>query len=190
MSDARYAYHEAGHAVAAAVLGFPFRSSGIHIDRDGKGTALIVCPSRKCSSPFSDLQTSQTRMVIVLFAGLLAQKKFFPDSSNNSAAEDELKIDQYLGAIYRTDETSALIARNYLRQEAGRLVNEFSCAIAKLAETLWAKECTTRTADWGSTLPLEKTVGAPEFVEILRGLKISCSIDDSTIEDAPTTIAD
>jgi hypothetical protein len=26
MSDAQYAYHEAGHAVAAAVLGFPFRN--------------------------------------------------------------------------------------------------------------------------------------------------------------------
>jgi hypothetical protein len=62
MSDARYAYHEAGHAVAAAVLGFPFRSSGIHIDRDGVGTALIVRPSRKCSSAFSNLQTSKTRM--------------------------------------------------------------------------------------------------------------------------------
>lgn len=63
MRDARYAYHEAGRAVAAAVLGFPFRSSGIHIDRDGVGTALIVRSSRKCSSAFSNLRTSKTRMV-------------------------------------------------------------------------------------------------------------------------------
>src|SRR5437879_8727955 len=117
MSDARYAYHEAGHAVAAAILGFPFRSSGIHIDHDGVGVTLVVRPSRKCSSPCSDLQTSQTRMVIVLFAGLLAQKKFCLDSSNKSAADDELKINQYLGAIYQTDETAELIARDYLKQE-------------------------------------------------------------------------
>jgi hypothetical protein len=121
MGDARCAYHEAGHAVAAAVLGFPFRSSGIHIDRDGVGITLIVRPSRKCSSPFSNLQANQTRMVIVLFAGLLAQNKFRPDSSNDSAADDELKINQYLAAIYRTDTTSELIARNYLKQEAERL---------------------------------------------------------------------
>jgi hypothetical protein len=75
MTDARYAYHEAGHAVAAAVLGFPFRSSGIHLDRNGMGTTLIVRPSHECSSPFSDLQARQTRMVIVLFAGLSAQEK-------------------------------------------------------------------------------------------------------------------
>jgi len=137
-----------------------------HIDRDGVGTTLIVRPSLKCSSPFSDLQTSQTRMVIVLFAGLLAQKKLCANSSNDSAANDELKINQYLGAIYRTDETSALITRNYLKQEAERLVHVFWCAITKVAETLWAKECTTRTVDWGSALPLEKTAGAPEIVEI------------------------
>jgi len=189
MRDARYAYHEAGHAVAAAVLGFPFRSSGIHIDRDGVGTTLIVRPSRKCSGPFSNLQASQTRMVIVLFAGLLAQKKFRPDSSNKSAADDELKINQYLGAIYRTDTISELLARNYLKQEAERLVHEFGNAITKVAETLWAKECTTRTVDWGSALPLEKTVGAPEIVEILREWDISCSVDDCTIEDQPATVA-
>jgi hypothetical protein len=183
MTDARYAYHEAGHAVAAAILGFPFRSFGIHIDHDGVGVTRIVYPSRKCSSPFSDLQASQTRMVIVLFAGLLAQKKVFLDSSNNSAADDEKKIEQYLGAIYRTDEISALIARNYLRQEAGRLMDAFLCVITRVAEALWAKEWATRTVDWGSALPLEKTVGAGEIVEILKEWNISCNVDDCTIED-------
>ena len=191
MSDARYAaYHEAGHAVAAAALGFPFRTSGIHIDRDGKGATLIVRPSRELSRPFSHLQASQTRMVIVLFAGLLAQKKFRSDSSNNSAADDELKVQQYLEAIYRMDKTSESIARNYLRQEADRLVHEFWYAITTIAEALWAKECTTRTLDWDSALALEKTIGASEIIDILKEWKISCSVDDCSIEDGPAAIAD
>ena len=190
MSDARYAYHEAGHAVAAAVLGFPFRSSGIHIDRDGRGVTLIVRPSLECSSPFSDLQASQTRMVIVLFAGLLAQKTFFPDSSNNSAARDELEIQQYLDAIYRMDKTSESIAREHLKQKADRIVDKFGDAIKKVAETLCARECTTRVENWDSTLPLEKTVGAFEIVEILKKWNISCSVNDVTIEDGPTTVED
>lgn len=190
MSDARYAYHEAGHAVAAAVLGFPFRSSGIHIDRDGIGTTLIVRPSRKCSSPFSDLQASQTRMVIVLLAGLLAQKKFCTKSSNKSASDDEEKIQQYLGAIYSTDEAAKLTARNYLKQEAERLVEGFWCAITKLAETLWTKECTSVTEDWGTKLPVEKTVGASEIVEILKEWNIFGSVDDYTIEDEASRVAD
>ncbi len=186
MSDARYAYHEAGHAVAAAVLGFPFRSSGIHIDRDGVGTNLILRPSRKCSSP----QASQTRMVIVLFAGLVAQKRFCSNSSNKSASDDEEKIEQYLGAIYRTEEASKLIARNYLKQEAERLVDAFGCAITKLAENLWTKECTPVTEDWGTKLPLEKTLGASVIVEILKEWNISSSVDDCSIEDEAIAVAD
>src|SRR6266404_4602256 len=176
MSDARYAaYHEAGHAVAAAVVGFPFRSSGIHVDHDGLGITRIVCPSRRCSNPFSDLQASQARMVVVLFAGLLAQKRFYPESSNNSAVADETQIEQYLGAVYRTDEAAKLIARNYLKQEAERLVDAFGCAIAKVAENLWAKECTPVTEEWDTRLPLEKTIGASVIVEILKEWNISCS---------------
>jgi hypothetical protein len=191
MSDARYAYHEAGHAVAAAVLGFPFRSFGIHIDHDGVGVTRIVRPSRKCSSPFSNLQTSQTRMVIVLFAGLVAQKKFCLDSSNKSAADDEEKIEQYLGAIYRTEEAAKSIARKYLKQEAERLVDAFWFAISKVAETLWAKDCTPVTEDWGTTSSREKTVGASVIVEILKEWNISCSVDDCSIEDQPAaTVAD
>jgi hypothetical protein len=190
MSDARYAYHEAGHAVAAAVLGFPFRSSGIHIDRDGVGTTLILRPSRKCSSPFSDLQARQTRMVIVLFAGLLAQRKFCPNSSNKSASDDEEKIEQYLGAIYCADEAAKLIARNYLKQEAARLVEGFWCAITKLAETLWNKECIPVTESWGTKLQLEKTVGASEIVEILKECNISSSVDDWSVEDDSTPVAE
>jgi hypothetical protein len=190
MSDARYAYHEAGHAVAAALLGFPFRSSGIHIDCNGVGTTLIVRPSRKCSSPFSDLQASQTRMVIVLFAGLLAQKKFCPNSSNKSASDDEEKIEQYLGAIYRTEEPAKLIARNYLKQEAERLVDAFDAAITKVAETLWAKECTPITEKWDSESSLEKTIGASIIAEILKEWNISASVDDCTIEDEAATVTD
>jgi len=129
-------------------------------------------------------------MVIVLFAGLLAQKKFCPNSSNKSASDDEEKIEQYLGAIYRTEDAAKLIARNHLKQEAERLVDGFWCAITKLAENLWAKECTPVTEDWGTKLALEKTVGASVIVEILKEWNISSSVDDCTIEDEATTITD
>jgi hypothetical protein len=188
MSDARYAYHEAGHAVAAAVMGFPFRSSGMHIDRDGKGTTLVVCPSRKCSNPFSDLQESQARMIIVLFAGLAAQKKFCTDPSN-SASDDDKKIEQYLGAIYRT-EPAKLIARDYLRQEAERLVGEFWFAISALAENLWGKECTPVLEKWDTVLMSEKTLGASAIAEILKDWDITVSVDDVTVEDEATPVAD
>jgi hypothetical protein len=190
VNDARYAYHEAGHAVAAAVLRFPFRSSGIHIDRNGWGTTLIVPPSLGCSSPSSDLQVSQKRMLIVLLAGLVAQKGFFSDSSNNSAASDEKKIQQYLDAIYRMDETSKSMARKHLEERADSLVEKFRDVIEEVAKTLWAKECTTRVENWESRLTLEKTVGATEIAEILRKYNISCRVDDSAIEDDPSKIAD
>src|SRR5215469_8745689 len=74
MNDARYAYHEAGHAVAAAVLGFSFRSSGIHVDPNGIGVTQIVCPSKRCSAPFTTLRINQARMIVVLLTGLVAQK--------------------------------------------------------------------------------------------------------------------
>ena len=129
-------------------------------------------------------------MVIVLFAGLLAQKKFYPDSSNNSAGHDEQKIQQYLDAIYGMDKTSESIARKYLEQEAGLLADHFGDAIKRVAETLWAKECTTRVKSWGSDLPLEKNVGASEIVEILKDWNISCGIDDCTPEDDPAKVED
>ena len=129
-------------------------------------------------------------MIIVLFAGFVAQKNSYPDSSNKSAEDDENKIEQYLGAIYRTREAAKSIARNYLLQEAERLVDAFGCAIAKLAENLWAKEYTPVTEDWGTKLPLEKKVGASEIFEILKEWNIFCSVDDCTTEDEPTTVAD
>src|ERR1700730_15051229 len=178
MSDARYAYHEAGHAVAAAVLGFSFRSSGIHIDHEGLGVTQILCPSLACSPPFSDLQNKQARMVIVLFTGIIAQKKFCPSSSTRSAADDEKKIDQYLSAIYRTNEAAKLVARSYLKHEAERLVEDLGFAISKVAEALWGKECTPVAEAWGTMSHTDKTVKASELVEILKQCEISCGVDD------------
>lgn len=180
INDARYAYHEAGHAVAAAALGYAFRSSGIHIDACGNGVTHIVCPSRRCSSPFTTLQLSQTRMVIILFAGALAQKLFFPDSTKNSAADDNTKIEQYLCAIYRTDEAAKSIARQYFEMEAKRLVNAFEEVIRKLGDSLWSRDWTPRVEDWGSGLSVEKTIDAATIGEILKDRNILCKVDDST----------
>jgi hypothetical protein len=129
-------------------------------------------------------------MVIVLFAGLLAQKKFCPDSSNNSAEDDETKIKQYLGAIYWKEEAAKPKARDYLKQEAERLVDAFWPAITKVAETLWAKDCTPVTEDWGTKLPREKAVGASVIAEILKEWKISCSVDDCAVDDPAATVED
>jgi hypothetical protein len=190
MSDARYAYHEAGHAVAAAVLGFSFRSSGIHIDHEGLGVTRILCPSLGCSTPFSDLQSRQARMVTVLFAGIIAQKEFWPSSSTRSAADDEKKIDLYLSAIYRGDEAARLVARSYLTLEAERLVETFGFAIRIVAETLWGKEWTAVAEDWGTMLDTEKTVNGSELVKILKDCEIFCGVDNCTPEEPLATLAD
>ncbi len=180
MTDARYAYHEAGHAVAAAVLGFSFRPSGIHVDQDGRGVTQIVCPTRTCSDdPFSPLQMSQARMVVVHFAGLFAQQKFSPEPSK-SAEDDDRKIDQYLSAIYRTDEAAKATARAYFEQEAKRLVNTFEDVIRELGDSLWSKEWIPRTENWGSALPQEKTMDALAVVGILNRWNIFCSVDYGT----------
>jgi hypothetical protein len=190
MTDARYAYHEAGHAVAAAVLGFSFRSSGMHIDHAGIGVTLILCPSRACSNAFSDLQRRQKRMVIVLFTGIIAQKKFCPNASTKSAADDENKIDQYLSAIYRADEAAKRVARSYLAQEAERLVETFWFAICIVADVLWGKEWSPVTEDWGTKLQMDKTLDGSELVGLLKTCEISCGVDDCTPEEPLVTVAD
>ena len=129
-------------------------------------------------------------MVIVLFTGIIAQKKVCPNASTRSAADDENKIDQYLSAIYRADEAAKCVARSYLTQEAERLVETFWFAIRIVAEALWGKEWSPVTEDWGTMLQTDKTVNGSELVSLLKACEIYCRVDDCTPDEPLVTVAD
>jgi hypothetical protein len=176
------AYHEAGHIVAAAVLKFPLQSSGIHIDAEGKGTSLFAHPSATCSQPFSDREARQKRVIVVLSAGLIAQKRFCLDSPDTSAVCDKEQIEQYLAAIYR-DQAVAGTARTYFCNEAARVVDWHWPAISEVAEQLWKQPWTPRVEAWPSKLSAEKMLSGVATVEILGRNGIGAFVEDSVKED-------
>jgi hypothetical protein len=176
------AFHEAGHAIAAAVLGFPFRSSGIHIDADGLGNTQIVRPSRQCSESLS-IREKQGRMVVVLFAGFIAQRSFDSESPEQAAEHDQLLADQYLGAIHKFDNAAKSIAETQLRGEAYELVSKHKDAIAHVAKQIAEQPETPRTEEWGSEQQQERKLETSALNAILGEHQLCAKIDDVTRDD-------
>lgn len=180
-------YHEAGHIVAAAVLKVPFRSFGIHIDGKGRGLCKLVRPSATCSDPFSEVERRQKRMIVVLFAGLLAQKRFCSDSPEISANCDSQQIELYLSAIYRTD-PARQVARLYLEQESNRLVytGPYWDAIEGVATELLAQPFTPIVSgEWHTDRTEEKMLEGIRIVDILDQHRIAAATNDVTPDEDP-----
>ncbi len=82
------AYHEAGHEVVSVILQIPIQESGIHVDSQIHGIALtfLRTPEDLRNTPADIVEREQS--IVVLNAGYIAQKLFFPDTLPESGAQD------------------------------------------------------------------------------------------------------
>lgn len=76
----------------------------------------------------------------MLYAGYVAQLKFFPESPSEAALNDESTANALLAKMYQPENSPAWsTAERRLRKEAQELVEERWDAIRTLAETLWSR---------------------------------------------------
>jgi len=171
------AYHEAGHAVVAAILKMPIKRYGIHVDGDGKGICYYH-PPRHFQSHLGAEERPETirdgkNVVIALFAGLTAQRKFYRNSSGRSASRDEEQANELLNHMYwnETDESKG-IKTDELRERTRSIVTEYWDAVEAVAREVWAAPWSDRTDEenpsWSDT-KLERRIDGETVTQILRG---------------------
>jgi len=144
MSDPRYpesaAYHEGGHVVVAAAQGMRLSRHGIHLDSDGRGISYYEYRKPKRWANITP-EVTREHTIISTVAGLIAQRKFYPECSILGASEDNNLVDELLNEINEGDDIigyRSLKAQLELRQESEKFVNEFWSAIEAVARALWA----------------------------------------------------
>jgi hypothetical protein len=144
------AYHEAGHAVIAAVHGTPLRPEGIMVDTEAHGLACY------CKEPRNS-DAARECAIITRFAGTFAQERFCKERSypllNYFAiiwGEDWTEargIETKLSAQYLAERGLGGI-HDSLERRADELVSQNWPAITLVAEALLAK-------DWEPVKPLK-----------------------------------
>lgn len=134
------AYHEAGHTVAAALLKLPLREAGVHVDSKCCGVALICCRNPGDLRNTADDIQERERTIIMLYAGYIAQRKFFSDCPCEGALKDETTANALLTEMFQSGKNLTWSATEQrLRKAAQRMVEERWNTIQALAETLWSK---------------------------------------------------
>jgi hypothetical protein len=139
------AYHEAGHTVAAASLRLPLREAGLHVDSRCCGVTLICCRNPGDPRNTAEDIRERERTISMLYAGYVAQRKFFSDCPRDGAFKDEATADALLTEMFHWERNPAWSATEQgLRNVAQKIVEERWDAIQALAETLWSKEPVSR----------------------------------------------
>jgi hypothetical protein len=146
MEDA--AYHEAGHAVIARVLGLSTSGATIKATEEELGHAIVGNPLsgwRRGDGPRRNLVEA---FILSLFAGGESEKFFIgnsdsvgdgPDLAKIGAAMEKIRIP---GAVYVGDEYWQAYTEK-LRRKAANLVRQHSKTIKKVAMALLEKESLT-----------------------------------------------
>jgi hypothetical protein len=134
------AYHEAGHMVAAYVLGLPLLDGGIHIDLELSGVAYYChrLPGDLSNSPQDEVERENT--VIALYSGRIAQVRFFPDYDDPASWESDEAIANQL--LKESEYDSPRASEQRLRLQAESLVESYWGFIEGLASALLAKPIT------------------------------------------------
>jgi hypothetical protein len=183
------AYHEAGHAVVAAVLGLRLSLRGIHLSPDGNGVTYYEFRNpRRFSNAHSHVGREHT--IIATLAGVIAQKKFHPRCSTAGANDDRNIVDMLVQEVeeeYDFAEAALLQAQwaEELPKEAKRLVDLHWPAIDALARELWNSDPIAPDHLW-STSPKEKRLGGARIAEILKPCGIEVTIwDESPVPGVP-----
>lgn len=173
------AYHEAGHMTAAADQGMPLSSHGIHIDPQGNGISYYWHrePGDPTNSPRD--QEERERTIVALYAGRIAQQKFFPDAPQEAWEADDGKIEALLDEMCTADR-SAIAAR--LLEQARGLVERRWHVIEALAGALLAKPLSPQSErethkNWSrGQSSVEKRMSASEVAEFFNNFRIQTSI--------------
>jgi len=172
------AYHEAGHTVAAALLKMPLREGGVHVDSKCCGVSLICCrnPGDPRNAP-DDIQQRE-RTIIMLYAGYIAQRKFFSGCPRDGALKDETTANALFTEIFQSEKHPSWSATEQrLLNATQRLVEERWNIIQALAETLWSREPVSRLdlgpeSQW-STDSQERYMTGTEVRKLLEQFQIT-----------------
>jgi hypothetical protein len=129
---AQTAHHEAGHAIAFLYLYLRFKYVTIERGADGTRGHLISSRWRWATPPQGALQFEVSskdrhraeRHILALYAGQLAQAKFYPRSSwRTDSGEDNWAILQLFSRICDTDQRCQRLYAKLLWHRAEVLVN-------------------------------------------------------------------
>jgi hypothetical protein len=178
------AYHEAGHMTAAIVQAMPIRASGLYVDLQGCGVANYF------ERPLTDLGMTELDSkerkltIIALFAGQVAQLKFYPGCDSNGWTHDLSKIYTLCRQLHPTKEQAQIEIREDLRERTKKLMDKFWPIVGELAKALLAKPCSAMPpeeikAGWGKGEV--RYMSGPEVVALFARHNITAKIvDDGT----------
>lgn len=139
------AYHEAGHLVAAAILGMPLCEGGMRIDLRGGGVSRYCIRMPGCLSCSSEDNLERQKTIISLLSGQIAQRKYLPNLDEPSCwLEDDRLIEELVNEL--TIESSDEI-RAELSCAAEDLLDENWSLVIGLALLLWNQPITPMTEE-------------------------------------------
>jgi hypothetical protein len=133
------AYHEAGHTTAAVLQQMPLQERGILVYQEASGVSYY------CHRVPGDLansrkdQSERERTITALYAGTIAQARFFPDCPESDWASDKATICALLKEMHPADLAARSVTQDKLRENAEQLVSKNWPIIECLASTLLAK---------------------------------------------------
>jgi hypothetical protein len=178
------AYHEAGHMTAAVVQAMPIRASGLYVDFQGCGVANYF------ERPVADLGMTELDLkerkltIIALFAGQIAQLKFYPACDSNGWTNDLSKIHTLCRQLQSKDEEAQIKIREDLRERTKKLIDKFWPIVEELAKALLAKPCSAMPPEeikvgWGKGEV--RHISGQEVVALFARHNVTAKIvDDAT----------
>ncbi len=179
-------YHEAGHTTAAVLQHLPLRKRGIHVDMEGSGISYYYHRAPGDPGRSEKNQLERKRTIIALYAGIAAQKKFFPQCPDEEAhTSDMATIRSLFEEMHPTDLAARSAAQADLERSAETLVEGYWSIIDELASTLLGKQDIAMPAveigeGWSrGKKRTEKCMSGMELVEFFKRRGISaCIISD------------
>jgi hypothetical protein len=173
------AYHEAGHITAAVVQAMPIRASGLYVDLLGCGVANYF--ERPLTDlGMTDLDTKERKLTIIaLFAGQVAQLKFYSGCDSSGWTNDLSNINTLCRQLQPVDEEAQNEIREDLRERTKKLINTFWHVVEELAKALLAKPCFSMPAEevksgWGHGEV--RNISGKEIVALFARHKIRAKI--------------
>jgi hypothetical protein len=185
--DERYvegaAYHEAAHAVIAAVQGMILRPQGIRIDRVGAGLT-VYCHKTPDGSSNLGRDPERERTIISTAAGFFAHERFYIDANHcrlpASGASDDLDLIVALLKEMYSERRQQDEAQERLMKDSERLVTSHWKAIELVATELWAKSWSRQGALQWSPQEFEKVMEGAEVASVLATLGIKVTVQPRT----------
>jgi len=133
------AYHEAAHAVIAAVLGLPLMRTGIHIDTLGHGVLFLSHRDPGDPSNTAEDKIHRERTIVELKAGRIAQCKVWSNCDPVRFLPDEGAEFLLLKEMYGEDKEALRRADAVLTVRSEELVGQHWRAIEGVANALLRK---------------------------------------------------